>query len=157
MSLITFDAKCAGARSAGNPHAACDVAGAGNGATDDPSRARRGKPWTQTRGLLVGDRASSRPYQVFVRIHGKQHYLYRAVDEDGDVIDILVQTRRDTKAAVGLFRKLIQRQGGGPRRVVTAKLESYPAVHRWVTPGVIHVTDRYANNRAGVSHQSTWQ
>jgi hypothetical protein len=59
MSLITFDAKCAGAGSAGNPHAACDVAGTGNGATDDPGRARRGKPRTQTR-----DNPCERPRQL---------------------------------------------------------------------------------------------
>ena len=52
--------------------------------------------------------------EMFVRIHGKQHNLYRAVDQDGDVVDILVQNRCDTNAAVRLFRKLIKRQDGGP-------------------------------------------
>ena len=64
IGLITLEVKCAGARSAGNPHAACDVAGVGNGATERPIRARRGKPWIQTRPLLVSYRASSRPYQA---------------------------------------------------------------------------------------------
>ncbi|MFT5390436.1 MAG: copper chaperone CopZ, partial [Gammaproteobacteria bacterium] len=64
MSLITFDAKCARARSAGSPHVACNVAGAGNGTTNDPSRARRGKARRQTRVLLTGDRASSQPYEA---------------------------------------------------------------------------------------------
>ena len=62
---ITLDVKCAGARSAGNPHAACDVAGVGNGATERPKRARKGKPWIQTRPILVGYRANSRPYQGY--------------------------------------------------------------------------------------------
>ncbi len=64
IGLINFEMKCAGTRSAGNRHAACDVAGAGNGITNIPSRARRGKPRIQTRDVLSGYRASSRPYQV---------------------------------------------------------------------------------------------
>jgi putative transposase len=91
--------------------------------------------------------------EVFVRIRGKQHYLYRAVDQDGDVIDILVQKRRDTNAAVRFFRKLMKGQGGGPRKLVTDKLKSYPAARRKAMPDVVHVTDRYANNRAEVSHE----
>ncbi len=63
VRLINLEMKCAGTRSAGNPHAACDVAGAGNGITNIPSRARRGKPRIQTRAVLSGYRASSRPYQ----------------------------------------------------------------------------------------------
>ncbi len=63
IGLINLGMKCAGTRSAGNPHAACDVAGAGNGITNIPSRARRGKPRIQTRDVLSGYRASSRPYQ----------------------------------------------------------------------------------------------
>jgi len=93
--------------------------------------------------------------EVVVRIRGKQHYLYRAVDQDGDVIDILVQKRRDTNAAVRFFRRLFRGQGSGPRWLVTDKLRSYPPAHRRVMPGTIHVTDRYANNRAEVSHEST--
>jgi len=62
IGLINLGTKCAGTRSAGNPHAACDVAGAGNGITIIPSRARKGKPWIQTRAVLTGYRASSRPY-----------------------------------------------------------------------------------------------
>ena len=64
IRLINLEMKCAGTRSAGNPHAACEVAGAGNGITNIPSRARRGKPRKQTRDVLLGYRASSRPYQV---------------------------------------------------------------------------------------------
>jgi hypothetical protein len=64
IGLINLEVKCAGARSAVNPHAACEVAGVGNGATVRPIRARRGKPRKQTRPILVGYRASSRPYHV---------------------------------------------------------------------------------------------
>jgi putative transposase len=95
--------------------------------------------------------------ELFVRIRGEQHYLYRAVDQDGDVIDILVQRRRDTNAAVRFFRKLLKGQGGGPRRVVTDKLKSYSSARRKLMPDVVHVTDRYANNRAEVSHESIRQ
>jgi len=95
--------------------------------------------------------------EVFVRIRGEQHYLYRAVGQDGDVIDILVQKKRDTNAATRFFRKLMRGQGGGPRRLVTDKLKSYPGAHRRIMPGAIHITDRYANNRAEVSHESTRQ
>lgn len=95
--------------------------------------------------------------EVFVRINGEQHYLYRAIDQDGDVIDILVQKRRDTKAAVRFFRKLLKGQGGRPRRLVTDKLKSYPSAHRRVMPDAVHLTDRYANNRIEVSHESIRQ
>jgi len=95
--------------------------------------------------------------EVLIRIRGEQHYLYRAVDQDGDVIDILVQKKRDTNAATRFFRKLIRGQGGGPRRLVTDKLKSYPAAHRRVIPDSIHFTDQYANNRAEVSHEPTRQ
>ena len=64
IGLINLEVKCAGARSAGDPHAACDVEGVGNGTTDYPSRARRGEPRIQTRVVLMGYRASSRPYQA---------------------------------------------------------------------------------------------
>jgi transposase-like protein len=90
--------------------------------------------------------------EVFVRIRGKQRCLYRAVDQDGDVIDEFVQNRDDTKAATRCFRKLTRGLGGGTRRLVTDKVKSYPAVHRRVMPGSIRVSDRYANNRAEVSH-----
>ncbi len=69
IGLINLEMKCAGTRSAGNRHAACDVAGAGNGITNIPSRARRGKPRIQTRDVLSDYRASSRPYQEKIRRH----------------------------------------------------------------------------------------
>jgi len=68
--------------------------------------------------------------EVFVTIQGRQQYLWRAVDEDGDVIDILVQSRRNRRAAVRFFRKLLKRQGCVPRRLITDKLRSYSAARR---------------------------
>ena len=93
--------------------------------------------------------------EVFVKIRGERHYLWRAVDEDGDVIDILVQSRRNRRAAIRFFRKLLKGQGCVPRRLITDKLRSDPAACRTVMPSVVHRTDRYANNRAEVSHQPT--
>ena len=95
--------------------------------------------------------------EVFVRIQGRQQYLWRAVDKDGDVIDILLQSRRNRHAAVRFFRKLVKGQGSVPRRLITDKLGSYPAAHRTVMPSVVHSTQQYANNRAEVSHQPTRQ
>ncbi len=95
--------------------------------------------------------------EVFVAINGRQQYLWRAVDEDGDVLDILVQSRRNRRAAIRFFRKLLKKQGCLPRRLITDKLRSYPAACRSVMPSVVHVTDQYANNRAEVSHQPTRQ
>ena len=95
--------------------------------------------------------------ELFVTIQGRQQYLWRAVDQDGDVIDILVQSRRNRRAAVRFFRKLLKDQGCVPRRLITDKLRSYLAARRTVMPSVVHCTDRYANNRAEVSHQPTRQ
>ena len=95
--------------------------------------------------------------ELFVKVQGRQQYLWRAVDEDGDVLDILVQSRRNRRAAKRLFRKLLNRQGGEPRRLITDKLRSYAAAHRTVMPSVIHSTRQYENNRAEVSHQPTRQ
>ena len=95
--------------------------------------------------------------EVFVTIQGQRQDLWRAVDQDGDVIDILIQPRRDRRAAKQFFRKLLKGQGSEPRRLVTDKLRSYSAAHRAVMPSVVHDTRRYANNRAEVSHQPTRQ
>ena len=91
--------------------------------------------------------------EVFVKIQGRLQYLWRAVDEDGDVIDILVQSRRNRRAAIRFFRKLLKRQGREPRRLITDTLRSYSAAHRTVLPSVVHSTRQYENNRAKVSHQ----
>ena len=95
--------------------------------------------------------------ELFVSLNGRQQYLWRAVDEDGDLLDVLVQSRRNRRAAVRFFRKLLKKQGRLPRRLITDKLRSYPAAHRTVMPSVVHCTDRYANKRAEVSHQPTRQ
>ena len=95
--------------------------------------------------------------ELFVTLNSRQQYLWRAVDEDGDVLDILVQSRRNRRAAVRFFRKLLKRQGGVPRRLVTDKLRSYSAACRTVMPSVVHRSEQYANNRAEVSHQPTRQ
>ena len=95
--------------------------------------------------------------EVFVKIRGERHYLWRAVDQDGDVIDILVQRYRNAGAAKRFFRKLLKGQGSPPWRLVTDKLRSYGVAHRVVMPCVDHDTARYENNRADVSHQPTRQ
>jgi putative transposase len=93
--------------------------------------------------------------ELFVNIRGKRHYLWRAVDQDGDVIDILIQRCRNGRAAKRFFRKLLRGQESKPWRLVTDKLRSYAAAHRNVMPSVAHDTRQYANNRAEVSHQPT--
>jgi putative transposase len=93
--------------------------------------------------------------EVFVKINGKQLYLWRAVDQDGEVVDVYLQAKRDGTAAKRFFRQLIQSQQGEPRKIVTDKLRSYGVAHREVIPEAIHVTDQYANNRAEQSHEVT--
>ena len=95
--------------------------------------------------------------EVFVTINGERQYLWRAVDQDGDVIDILVQSRRNRRAAERFFRKLLKGQGKPPLRLVTDKLKSYGAALRTIMPSVNHDTDQYASNRAEVSHEPTRQ
>ncbi len=95
--------------------------------------------------------------ELFVTIQGKRQYLWRAIDQDGDVIDVLVQPSRDRRAAERFFRKLLKGQGAEPVLLVTDKLRSYSAAHRTIMPSVRHDTSRYANNRAEVSHQPTRQ
>jgi putative transposase len=93
--------------------------------------------------------------EVFIRIRGKQHYLWRAVDQDGNVLDILVQSRRSATAARRFFRKLLRGLRYVPRVIVTDKLKSYAAAKRKILPSVEHRQSRYLNNRAEVSHQPT--
>ena len=92
---------------------------------------------------------------VFLRIGGKRHYLWRAVDQDGTVLDILVQSRRNAKAAKRFFRKLLKGLRYVPRAIVTDKLPSYGAAKREILPGVEHRQSQYLNNRAENSHQPT--
>ena len=95
--------------------------------------------------------------EVFVTIQGQRQYLWRAVDQDGDVIDILVQPRRDGRARGVSFRRLLKSQRREPFRLVTDKLGSYGVAHRDLMPSVTHDTKQYANNRVEVSHQPTRQ
>jgi putative transposase len=95
--------------------------------------------------------------ELFVKIRGRRQYRWRAVDQDGDVIDILVRSRQNRGAAMRVFRKLLKAQGRVPQRLIMDKLLSYGAAHRTVMPSVVHSTRQYENNRAEVSHQSTRQ
>ena len=93
--------------------------------------------------------------EVFIKINGRLHYLWRAVDRDGDVLDILVQSRRDKKAAKKFFRKLLKGLRYVPRVLITDKLRSYGAARAEVMPSVEHLQQKYQNNRAENSHQPT--
>ena len=93
--------------------------------------------------------------EVFVRINGKQHYVWRAVDQDGDVVDVYLQARRDGAADKRFFRRLLRSHGSEPRKIVTDKLRSYGVAHRELIPEAIHSTQQYENNRAEQSHEAT--
>ncbi|MCX4775304.1 IS6 family transposase [Streptomyces sp. NBC_01264] len=95
--------------------------------------------------------------EVFVKVGGVQKYLWRAVDADGNVLDILVQSRRDKAAARRFFRRLLTTTRRVSRVVVTDKLKSYGAAHREVMPSVEHRAHKGLNNRAENSHQPTRQ
>jgi len=95
--------------------------------------------------------------EVFITIRGQVHYLWRAVDQDGDVIDILVQRRRNASAAKRFFAQALKGQGDAPNRVTTDKLSSYPPAIREVLPEAVRDTSQYANNRAELLHQPTRQ
>jgi putative transposase len=93
--------------------------------------------------------------EVFVKINGKQHYLWRAVDQDGEVVDVFLQARRDGAAAKRFFKHLFRSYGSEPRKIVTDKLRSYGVAHRELIPEAIHSTQQYENNRAEQSHETT--
>nr|WP_092346999.1 DDE-type integrase/transposase/recombinase [Desulfuromusa kysingii] len=95
--------------------------------------------------------------EVFIKIRGKQHTLWRAVDQDGDEIDILVQHKRNKLAALRFFRKLFRKTGVCPYKIVTDKLRSYRAALKELSTGAPHETGRYQNNRTELSHQPTRQ
>src|SRR2546422_10344273 len=95
--------------------------------------------------------------EVFLTIKGARHYLWRAVDQEGNVLDILVQRRRDKRAAKKFFRKLLKGLMYVPRVLITDKLKSYGAAKQELLPGVEHRQHRYLNNRAENSHQPTRQ
>ena len=105
---------------------------------------RRGRPRPDGRWHLD---------EVFVSINGRQLYVWRAVDSEGEVLDILVQPRRDRKAAFKLMRKLLKKQGITPATIVTDKLGSYGSALRELGVARLHDTGRWKNNRAENSHQ----
>ena len=91
--------------------------------------------------------------EMVVRIAGKRMYLWRAVDHEGEILDVLVQRRRDRRAAVKLMRKLMRKQGFAPKKVVTDKLRSYGAAFRHLRLSCHHEQGLRQNNRAENSHQ----
>lgn len=93
--------------------------------------------------------------EVFVKINGKQYYLWRAVDQDGEVVDVYLQAKRDGAAAKRFFRRLLRSHGGEPRKIVTDKLRSYGVAHRELIPETIRSTQQYESNRAEQSHEAT--
>ncbi len=107
-------------------------------------------------GFAADTPASPIPFldEVFVKIGGKQHYLWRAVDQDGEVVDIYLQKRRDAKTAKRFFRRFLK-SGDTLREIVTDKLRSYGVAHRSLIPSARHNSQQYANNRAELSHQPT--
>lgn len=90
--------------------------------------------------------------EVVVSIAGRKHWLWRAVDQDGYVLDEIVQSRRDTRAARRLLRRLLKKQGMPPKRIITDKLRSYSAAKRDLMPTVEHRSHKGLNNRAENSH-----
>src|SRR5690349_17092281 len=95
--------------------------------------------------------------EVFLTIKGKHHYLWRAVDQDGNILDVLVQRRRNKQAAKKFFRKLLKGLTYVPRVIITDKLKSYGAAKCEILPEVEHRQHRYLNNRCENSHRSTRQ
>ncbi len=95
--------------------------------------------------------------EVYLGINGQRYYLWRAVDQDGSVLDIPVQPRRDRRAAKRFFRKLLKGLRYVPRVLVTDKLKSYVAARKELIPGVEHRQHKGLNNSAELSHQPTRQ
>ena len=93
--------------------------------------------------------------EVYLKIDGRLVYLWRAVDAEGEVLDVLVQTRRNRAAALKLMRKLLKNFCFVPEAVVTDDLRSYRAAARDLGVGHLHRTGRWRNNRAENSHQPT--
>jgi putative transposase len=122
------------------------------------------RDWSQKFGGTYAKRLQSRTPrpgdrwhldEVYLSINGKLRYLWRAVDQDGEVLDILVQPLHNRRAAKKFFRKLLQRLQYIPRAIITDKPGSYAAAKADVLPGVEHIQDKRANNRAENSHQPT--
>ena len=121
--------------------------------------------WCRKFGQAYANRLRRRPRpgdkwhldEVFLTIQGERHYLWRAVDQDGHALDILVQRQRDKQAAKRFFRKLLKGLTYVPRVIITDKLKSYGAALREILPSVEHRQHRSLNNRAENSHQPTRQ
>jgi len=91
--------------------------------------------------------------EVFVKIGGVQHYLWRAIDRDGEAVDVFLQKSHNSIAAKRFFTRLYKTNKGKPRKIVTDNLASHGVVHRELTPNVIYDKSQYANNRSEFSHQ----
>ncbi len=91
--------------------------------------------------------------EMVIVIRGRRHWLWRAGDNEGEVLDFLVQSKRNAKAAMKLMRKLLKKQGWAPTRITTDKLRSYHVAFRNLGLTVEHIDDKRANNRAEHSHQ----
>jgi putative transposase len=89
------------------------------------------------------------------KINGKQHYLWRAVDQDGEVVDVYLQAKRDGAAVKRFLKRLLRSHGTEPRKIVTDKLRRYGVAHRELMSDVSHDNSQYANNRAEQSHEAT--
>jgi putative transposase len=122
------------------------------------------REWCQKFGQQYANQLRrKRPYitdkwhldEVVVTIKKQQYYLWRAVDSEGNVLEVLLQRHRDTKAAKRFFRKLLKKQGFVPRVIVTDKLKSYEAAKKQVMKNVEHRAHKGLNNRAENSHQPT--
>jgi putative transposase len=117
----------------------CRTFGPAFAAGASPRRARAGDKWHLD--------------EVQLKINGKKHWLWRAVDQEGLVLDILVQPRRDQHAAERFLRRVLEGEQQAPRVVITDKLASYPPALRRVLPGVEHRRHKGLNNRAENSHR----
>ena len=122
------------------------------------------REWCQKFGQQYANQVRrQRPYildkwhldEVVVTIKKQQYYLWRAVDAEGNVLDVLLQRQRDTKAAERFFRKLLKKQGFVPRVIVTDKLKSYAAAKKQVMKRVEHRAHKGLNNLDENSHQPT--
>ncbi|WP_201391240.1 IS6 family transposase [Ktedonobacter sp. SOSP1-85] len=122
------------------------------------------RPWCLTCGqMYANELRRRRPRcgdkwhmdEMVLTIHSKKHDLWRAMDQDGNVLDILVQSRRNKKAAKRFFHKLLKGLLYVPRMIITDKLKSYDAAKREILPSVEHRQHKGLNNRAENSHQPT--
>ena len=92
--------------------------------------------------------------EMVIVIRGRRHWLWRAVDNEGEVLDFPVQSKRNARAALKLMRKLLKKQGWVPTRITTEKLRSYHVAIRTLGLTAEHIDDKRANNRAENSHQA---